>query len=33
MNFYNPKNRRLISGIIIGVLVVAMILSVVVGAL
>ena len=33
MNFFNPKNRRVISGIIIGILILSMVLSVVLGAL
>ena len=33
MNFYNPKNRRLITGIIIGILIATMVLSTVLAAL
>ena len=33
MNFYNPKNRRGISAVIIAILVVSMVLSVVLGSL
>ena len=33
MNFYNPKNRRVISAVTIAILVVSMVLSVVLGSL
>lgn len=33
MNFYNPKNRRVTSAVIIAILVVSMVLSVVLGSL
>ena len=33
MNFYNPKNRRVISAVIIAILGVSMVLSVVLGSL